>query len=133
MPTPPVLVRSLVKAAVRAIETGLPVDSLPHVVPLLIQETWDAWSKEQTEEERRAEVVQLAGTSSGEIESMLRDLVRTQGGGAPAADRDALVAKLVGLLSAVARSGPSSSPASSLRMLSRDDLRALLNPSGGGP
>jgi hypothetical protein len=101
------LFKLIAKAFLHVLGAGLlggAADVLLDALPEVAQDVWDWWNKERTEEQREAELEQLAGALDGEVRRAAEDAVREVAADQPAAVQQVLVVYLMQVPATVRRS-----------------------------
>jgi hypothetical protein len=132
MRIPVVLFRFIARALLNAVGGGflgeaadLVLDALPDVA----HDVWEWWNQGRTEEQKRAEVEQLARALDGEIRAAAEEAVREVAADQPAAVREVLVVYLTQVPATVRRSLrrlTGQGLPSTLRLRGPDDLLPML-------
>jgi serine/threonine protein kinase len=132
MRTPLVLFRLITKALLNVVGAGIlgeAADLLLDALPEVAQDVWEWWHQEQTEEQKQAEVEQLARSLDGEIREAAEQAVLEVAAEQPDPVRQVLVVYLTQVPATVRRSLrrlPGPAGPTTLRLRSPADLLPLL-------
>jgi hypothetical protein len=83
MEAPSALLRFIAKASLNAIGFGMAGDAAVEVRPGVCRDVWGWWSKDRSDEQRRAEVEALAKTPTSDLKPVIKQTAAEAAAGKP--------------------------------------------------